>query len=160
MKEEERSEKGEAGKGPVVYTIGFTKKSLEEFVRRLQAAGVDALIDIRLRPGSQLAGFAKQDDLAFIMRAFLGIAYEHQPDLAPTTDILDTYRKEKDWDAYVRQFEPLIRQRGVEQLGREITGRYQTPCLLCSEDTAEQCHRRLVAEYWQEHIPGLTIIHL
>jgi len=142
-----------------VYTIGFTQKPLRRFIELLQAAKVDALIDIRLRNVSQLAGWAKRDDLAFVLE-LVGVAYEHQPTLAPTADILDTYRKDSDWAAYVRKFQPLLHERNAQALGQAIFQRYQTPCLLCSEATAEQCHRRLVAEFWAEQLPNLQIIHL
>lgn len=142
-----------------VYTIGFTQKPLRRFVKLLQTAHVDALIDIRLRNVSQLAGWAKRDDLAFILE-LVGIAYEHQPDLAPTADILDTYRKDSDWTVYVRKFQPLLRERNAQALGQAIFQRYQAPCLLCSEATAEQCHRRLVAEFWAKQLPSVQIIHL
>ncbi|MEW5987827.1 MAG: DUF488 domain-containing protein [Chloroflexota bacterium] len=144
---------------PTLFTIGFTKKPLAQFIGRLQAAGVDAIVDTRLRPLSQLAGFAKKDDLAFILE-LCQIAYEHRPDLAPTDEILDTYRQDKDWAAYEARFRPLIQQRAIESIGYELLGRYRAPCLLCSEDTADRCHRRLVAEYWAEHVPGLEIVHL
>jgi len=142
-----------------IYTIGFTQKPLQRFVELLQTAQVDAVIDIRLRNVSQLAGWAKRDDLAFVLK-LVGIAYEHQPDLAPTAEILDTYRKDHDWSAYVQKFRPLMVQRNAQTLGQMITGRYQAPCLLCSEATADQCHRRLVAEFWQEALPDLAIKHL
>jgi uncharacterized protein (DUF488 family) len=142
-----------------LYTIGFTRKSLEQFIRLLKDAGVDAIIDIRLRNNSQLAGFAKQDDLAFILKTF-GMSYEHRPELAPTAEILDTYRKDKDWDGYVSKFLPLMAERRAQESGAQILTRYTSPCLLCSEETADQCHRRLVAELWAEHEPALEVVHL
>lgn len=142
-----------------IYTIGFTKKSLEEFATLLQEAGVDTVIDIRLRPDSQLAGFAKQRDLPYILN-LLGIGYEYRPELAPSKGILDSYRHGGTWEAYVAAFRPLIEERGVIASGKEVLARYRAPCLLCSEHTADQCHRRLVAEYWAEEIPGLEIVHL
>ena len=142
-----------------IYTIGFTQKPLQRFIELLQTAQVDAVIDIRLRNVSQLAGWAKRDDLAFVLK-LVGIAYEHQPALAPTAEILDTYRKDHDWSAYVRQFRPLMVQRDAQTLGHGLLSRYQAPCLLCSEATAEQCHRRLVAEFWRETLPTLEIKHL
>jgi uncharacterized protein (DUF488 family) len=145
---------------PIVYTIGFRQKPLKKFINLLRAAGVDAIIDIRLRNNSQLAGYTKKDDLDFLLREGFGIAYEHQPDLAPTPEILDTYRTDQDWPAYERRFNPLMVQRKAEQVAGEVFARYQHPCLLCSEPTAEKCHRRLVAEYWKEHIPELEIVHL
>lgn len=144
---------------PNLYTIGFTKKDLKDFIGRLQDAGVDAIVDIRLRPNSQLSGFAMQRHLPFLLEAY-NISYEYQPDLAPTDEILNGYRKDKDWAAYEERFRPMLAERAVEATGQALLARYNAPCLLCSEDTADQCHRRLVAEYWAGHIPNLEIVHL
>jgi uncharacterized protein (DUF488 family) len=143
-----------------VYTIGFRRKTLAEFINLLRQAAVDAVIDIRLRNTSQLSGYAKRDDLAFLLREGFGIAYEHRLDLAPTEEILDAFRQEKDWDRYQQRFIPLLAERRAEETGRELLSRYPAICLLCSEITADQCHRRLVAEYWADRIPSLTIVHL
>lgn len=149
-----------------IYTIGYKRKTLETFIRQLQGAGVDAVIDIRLRNTSHLAGYTKRDTLDFLLREGFHIAYEHHPELAPTSEILDAYRESKDadpadlWAAYKAQFIPLLRERHAEEIGRDLLARYHAPCLLCSEPTAVQCHRRLVAEYWVEHLSNLTIVHL
>jgi uncharacterized protein (DUF488 family) len=143
-----------------LYTIGYHGKSLEKFIRQLQAAGVDAVIDIRLRNTSHLAGYTKRDDLAFLLQEGFGIAYEHHAELAPTDEIMDTYRSEGDWEAYVARFGPLLASRAGENVGREIVKRFRAPCLLCAEPTAERCHRRLVAQFWADRIPGLTVVHL
>lgn len=143
-----------------LYTIGYTKKSLEQFVRRLQEAGVDAVIDVRLRNTSQLAGFSKRDDLAFLLREGFGIEYEHHPDLAPTPEIFAAFKADSDWGAYEGEFLPLLAEREAEAAGREILARYRRPCLLCAEPTADHCHRRLVAEWWAGHLPGVEVVHL
>ncbi|MBS1252191.1 MAG: hypothetical protein MAG451_01229 [Anaerolineales bacterium] len=145
---------------PTICTIGFRRKSLEEFIGLLREAGVDAVIDIRLRNTSQLAGYTKRADFDFLLREGFDIAYEHRPELAPTPEILDTYRDDKDWVTYERQFGPLMVERQMEHVADEIFARYERPCLLCSEITADKCHRRLVAEYWQKHEPTLEIVHV
>jgi uncharacterized protein (DUF488 family) len=144
----------------ILYTIGHTQKTLEEFIRLLQAAGVDAIIDIRLRNTSQLAGFAKRDDLAFLLREGFGIDYEHRPELAPTAAILDAYKSEGDWAAYEHHFLPLLAEREAQILGDELLARYRQPCLLCAEPLPERCHRRLVAEWWAEHLADVEVVHL
>lgn len=145
---------------PTVYTIGYKEKPLSKFISELRAAGVDVVIDIRLRNTSHLAGYTKRDDLAFLLTEGFGIAYEHHPELAPTPEILDAYQADGDWSAYEAQFIPLLTERAAEMVGREILARYRAPCLLCAEPTADRCHRRLVAECWAAHIPELTIVHL
>ena len=143
-----------------IHTIGFTRKTLEQFIRLLQQAGVDAVIDIRLRNTSQLAGFAKRHDLEFLLREGFGIGYEHHPELAPTPEILATYRRGSDWALYESQFLPLLSERDAGTIGRRLLSRYQRPCLLCAEPTADHCHRRLVAEWWAEHLPDVEVVHL
>ena len=143
-----------------LYTIGYQRKPLETFIGQLQEAGVDAVIDVRLRNTSHLAGYTKRDDLAFLLREGFDIAYEHHPELAPTLEIFDAYREDQDWAAYESSFLPLLAERAAEIIGREILARYRVPCLLCAEPTADHCHRRLVAECWAKHQPGLTVVHL
>jgi uncharacterized protein (DUF488 family) len=143
-----------------LHTIGYTQKTLERFIRLLQGAGVDAVIDIRLRNTSQLAGFAKRDDLAFLLREGFGIEYEHRPELAPTPAILDAYKNDGDWVGYQRGFLQLMAEREAQSVGREVLDRYQHPCLLCAEPTPDRCHRRLVAEWWAEHFSDVEVVHL
>jgi uncharacterized protein (DUF488 family) len=143
-----------------IYTIGYKEKPLSKFIGELRLASIDAVIDIRLRNTSHLAGYTKRNDLAFLLTEGFGIAYEHHPELAPTPDILDAYQTNGDWSAYEAQFVPLLSERAAEQVGREILARYRAPCLLCAEPTSDHCHRRLVAEYWAAHLPELTSVHL
>jgi uncharacterized protein (DUF488 family) len=142
-----------------LYTIGFTKKSAEEFFTMLKDAGVARVLDVRLNNSSQLAGFTKKDDLEFFLRAIHGIGYAHLPDLAPTQDILTAYKKEKgDWSVYEPKFLHLMRERRVEDCSpRDL---FDKGCLLCSEDKPDQCHRRLVAEYLAERWGNVEIVHL
>ncbi len=145
---------------PTLYTIGWTRKSLEAFVTKLREAQVDAVIDVRLRNTSHLASFTKRDDLDFMLGDWLHIAYEHRPELAPTPEIFDAYRDDRDWTAFKSHFLSLLRERVVQGIAREIFSLYRAPCLLCAEPTAERCHRRLIAETWASNTSGLRIEHL
>jgi uncharacterized protein (DUF488 family) len=129
-----------------IYTIGFTRRSAEQFFEPLRAAGIRRLLDIRLNNTSQLAGFTKGGDLPYFLREICGIEYEHEPALSPTEEILDGYRQDGDWERYEQEFLALMASRRVESvLDRKV---FQTPTvLLCSEPTSERCHRRLVVEY-------------
>lgn len=144
---------------PTIYTIGFTRKNLRTFVNLLQSVGVKILVDIRLHNTSQLAGYAKQDDLAFICE-LLGIAYEHTPELAPSKEILATFKEDKDWGKYEISFRRLLEERNAKQLWENRYSELTRVCLLCSEHEPEQCHRRLVAEYLAQNLPDITIVHL
>lgn len=143
-----------------LFTIGFTKKSAETFFTRLTNAGVERLIDVRLNNVSQLAGFTKKDDLRYFTKAICNIEYVHLPELAPTADILNAYKKAKngDWPLYERQFLDLIRARQIENTTpRELL---DGGCLLCSEEKPHHCHRRLVAEYLKDKWSDVDIEHI
>ncbi len=144
-----------------IFTIGFTRTTAEDFFGRLRSRRIERLLDVRLNNRSQLAGFAKRDDLAYFLRELLGAAYEHSPLLAPTQDILDDFKKRKEmpWDEYEERFLTLLREREVENvLSREDFAKRTV--LLCSESTPEHCHRRLVAEYLKRHWGEVEITHL
>jgi uncharacterized protein (DUF488 family) len=143
-----------------LYTIGFTQKSAERFFDLLAAHGVERVVDIRLSPGGQLSGFAKQDDLAWFLERLIGAAYIHLPELAPSAEIRDDYRKDHDWERYVPRFEALMDERGIPDGLDRTSFDQQASCLLCSEPTPEHCHRRLVAERLARSWPGVEVIHL
>jgi uncharacterized protein (DUF488 family) len=143
-----------------IYTIGFTKKTAEQFFGALREAGIKRLIDIRLNNSSQLAGFTKQADLAFFLKEICGAQYMHQLILAPTKEILDGYKKRKiSWEEYERRFNSLLAERKVEEkMDRELFG--VPTVLLCSEPKPDKCHRRLVAEYLSKKWSNVPVIHL
>ncbi len=143
-----------------IYTIGFTQTTAERFFKRLADAGVRRLLDVRLNNTSQLAGFAKAKDLAYFLHELVGASYEHEPRLAPTRELLDEYRKRKgDWSTYQARFLELLGEREIEKT--LAISDFQTPtALLCSEATAERCHRRLVCEYLVGRWPDVHPVHL
>ena len=128
-----------------IYTIGFTKKTLEEFVTRLKKNGVQRIVDIRLNDTSQLSGFAKSPDLAFILKQF-GIEYVSVKSLAPDKPLLDKYQKDKNWEEYEAGFKALMNSRNAKEMLNNLQLNKKISCFLCSEDKPEKCHRRLVAE--------------
>lgn len=142
-----------------IFTIGFTKKNAEQFFTRLKQPGLLRIVDARLNNVSQLAGFTKKSDLQFFLREICQLEYIHLPELAPTQDILDGYKKNGgDWSTYERQFLQLMSTRRIEEsIDKELLA---GGCLLCSEPTPEHCHRRLVAEYLRGKWNDVEIRHL
>lgn len=129
-----------------IYTIGFTQKNAETFFNFIKEHKITTLIDVRLNNISQLAGFAKRDDLRFFLREICQTDYVHLPDLAPTKDILSNYKKGIiTWDNYEEEFMSLMVKRNVERtIDKELMN---NGCLLCSEHEPHFCHRRLVVDY-------------
>ena len=142
-----------------LFTIGFTKKTARQFFEGLHDSGVDRIVDVRLNNVSQLAGFAKKQDLIYFLDSICGIKYVHEPLLAPTQEMLDEYKKNKgSWQDYEDRFLDLMDQRKIEScISPEIVS---NGCLLCSEDKPHHCHRRLVAEYLNLHWGNIEVSHL
>ena len=143
-----------------IYSIGFTKKTAAEFFGKLRAAGIRRLMDVRLHNSSQLAGFTKAEDLRFFLRELCGAEYVHEPLLAPTEELLAGIKKRTlPWEQYERRFLDILAERRVEE--RLDRGAFLVPTvLLCSEPTAEHCHRRLVIEYLREKWGDVVPVHL
>ena len=147
-----------------IYTIGFTKKSAREFFDELLGpSGAKRVIDVRLRPSSQLAGFAKVSrsggDFEYLLERFCGMDYVHVPQLAPSEELFRSYRAgDTDWDEYSERYVDLLSERRVEHEVEQAL--FDDGVLLCSEDTPERCHRRLAAEYLRRHWGDVEIIHL
>lgn len=140
-------------------TIGLTKKSARSFFTKLHEAGIARIVDVRLNNSSQLAGFAKRDDLAFFLKGLYGIEYVHAPELAPTKEMLDRYkRRQGDWRMYEREFLELMDKRKIQDsIPRELIA---GGCLLCSEHLPEHCHRRLVIEYLSQFWGPIEATHI
>jgi len=142
-----------------VYTIGFTQKSAQRFFGVLRESGAKRVVDVRLNNVSQLAGFAKKNDLTYFLKEICGLEYVHLPDLAPTQDMLDEYKKNKgDWSVYERRFLDLMEKRRIESsIPKDVV---DAGCLLCSEHSPHYCHRRLVAEYLGQRWGPMEVQHL
>ena len=148
-----------------LYTIGFTQKTAEQFFETLKNHEISLLIDIRLNNSSQLSGFAKSDCLPYFLKEICGAEYLHISELAPTKEILDDYKKKKmSWNDYEVKYRSLIQKRdessGICKHFSETYRQYQNIVLLCSEPTAEKCHRRLAAELICQANPEITVRHI
>ena len=143
-----------------LYTIGFTQKSAKEFFDKIKANKIELLLDIRLNNVSQLAGFAKGKDLQYFLSEICNCQYAHNVNFAPTKELLDDYRSKKiSWKEYEEVFNKILADRHIENDFKQYA-HFKSVCLLCTEPTAEQCHRRLVAEYLKSKIDSIDIIHI
>lgn len=146
----------------IVYTIGFTKKTAEQFFTTLRKNRVELLVDVRLNNKSQLAGFTKDCDVSFFLREICNADYIHCSEFAPSKELLSAYqKKEISWDDYERMYNEILEKRGNYHQFLSRFSKYDRICLLCSEPTAYKCHRRLLAEKVQNTFPKeVEVIHL
>jgi uncharacterized protein (DUF488 family) len=142
-----------------VYTIGFTRKSAERFFELIRSAGARSVTDVRRRPDTQLSGFAQGRDLRYFVPKLAGIPYRHELLLAPSTELLNDYRRHGlPWPDYVPRYLAELRERRVETALNPAD--IEQTIVLCSEPTTERCHRRLCLEYLGEHWGPIARIDL
>lgn len=142
-----------------LFTIGFTKKTAEHFFETLIKNDIRKLIDIRINNRSQLAGFAKGADLKYFAKAIANIDYVYISDFAPTKELLSDYQNKRiGWTGYQKIYRQLIEQRKIST--KYDISSFDNACFLCSEETPEQCHRRLLVEFFQENNSDIQIMHL
>ena len=144
-----------------IYTIGFTKHSAAGFFGALKKTGIKRLIDVRLNNTSQLAGFAKKNDLEYFLKELGGIEYIQEPLFAPEPSAFVQFKKKKSmpWNDFENAFLATMKERRIQDVVPKSL--FKEPAvLLCSEETAEHCHRRLVAEYLKDQWGGVNIIHM
>ena len=141
-----------------LFTIGFSKKSAEEFFTLLTKNRIKKLIDIRLNNKSQLAGFTNAKHLPYFLKLH-NIEYEYKPELAPTKELLDGYKKKQiSWQEYEKIYNKILLDRNILNFIKK--DELNNSVFLCSEPTPTHCHRRLLAEYIAKHFDNVEIKHL
>mgnify|MGYP002720065295 FL=1 len=136
-----------------LYTIGYSKKTAEEFFDILRDNGVTQVVDIRRHNTNQLAGFTKQSDLPWFLDTIAGIGYSHELALAPSEDLMRAYRKEG------LPFDEFAKKLRAEFAEREMPKLIDGSALLCSEPDPAVCHRSVAADYLAEH-GDFEVVHL
>lgn len=144
----------------ILFTIGFTKKQLKEFIEIIEKNEITKIIDVRLNNTSQLAGFSKYPDFEYLLYRCCNVKYEHIPDLAPSAEILKKYKDDNNWQSYEVAFINLLKSRNLNNIINKIYNSSENICLLCSENKADKCHRRLVVEFIRDNKKDLIIKHL
>ena len=152
----------------IICTIGTRGKTAEDFFETLKTAGVQKVIDIRRQNDSHLLGFTRKCHLAYLCEAGFAIAYEHIPEFAPSVTLLRWYQSQirkgkwdhSIWDKYVDTYNREVLAQPICEHFKCATEDFEVVCLLCSEETADHCHRRLLAEHLRDQIEGAKIRHL
>lgn len=140
---------------PKIFTIGFSGKNPDAFMDVLDAVRVRTVWDIRQWRTSTYVPFYSGDSLA----AVLGARYEYHPEFAPTTEILAGYKDGRiTWPDYERMYRELLATH--HPTAGRTPDDLERICLLCTEKSATQCHRRLAAEYIAAQRPDIEIVHL
>ena len=145
-----------------IFTLGFVKKTAEEFFTLIKENKIELLIDIRSNNQTQLPGLTKGRDLEFFLNEICHCQYAYEPLFTPTKELVEDYLDGSiTWPEYETIFNEIMEERKIEQIFQEKYSHFNRVCLLCSEQDPMNCHRRLVAERLKDKLQtDVEIIHI
>ena len=142
-----------------MVTVGYQATTVDSFLRALQAAGVELLVDVRAVASSRRPGFSKSRLAANL--ADVGIGYVHLRGLgtpAAGRAAARAGRHARMRSIFREHLRTLEAQAELDQL-RELASAGRRVCLLCFEADPRHCHRTLVAEALAAQLP-IEVLHL
>lgn len=143
----------------IIWTIGHSTHSMEEFVGMLRSFQIKILVDIRSYPGSGRYPHFNKETLEVSLPA-KGIQYLHLKELGgrrrPVKNSLNTAWRNDAFRAYADYMQTNEFKQAIEKL--QTIARKQFTACMCSEAIWWSCHRSLVSDYlkWK----GWTVMHI
>ena len=143
----------------VVWTIGHSTRSIEQFLDLLRSQKIEQLIDIRTFPGSRRFPHFNKENLSDILPAN-GIEYFHMPGLGgrrkPEKDSVNIAWRHPSFRGYADYMQ-------TEEFKEQITILEKLAVLkrtayMCSEGPWWKCHRSLVSDYLK--VQGWLVMHI
>ena len=130
-----------------LFTIGHGTVDEETFARRLAAAQVERIVDVRRFPASRRWPWFNGDAMALWLPQ-AGVGYEQAPDLggrrSPLPDSPNVALRERGFRGYADYMQTPPFQAAFAAL---LEGAAEQPtAVMCSETLWWRCHRRLIAD--------------
>ncbi len=125
------------------YTIGYAKKTVEQFVELLKAKGVETLIDVRKNPVSMFKPEFNKENVRTILNKN-GIKYVHYPELGVPEEIRGELAKTGDYERFFKWYDEnvaatlLAESIDLEAISYPIA-------IMCVELDPTKCHRHRIA---------------
>ncbi|MGI8951018.1 MAG: DUF488 domain-containing protein [Chitinophagaceae bacterium] len=143
----------------IIYTIGHSTKSLEDFIQILQSFHIQLLADIRRFPGSRKFPHFNKDFLSASLKNS-GINYIHLEELGgrrkPLVNSQNNAWRNASFRGYADYMQTNEFKKAVEQL--EKLAQQQLTCYMCSEAVWWRCHRSMVSDYLKTK--GWIVMHI
>ena len=123
------------------YTIGYEKKTIEQFLELLRAKKIGTLLDVRKNPISQYKPEFSKENLEKALSKN-GIEYIHYPELGVPPEIRQKLGETGDYDWFFKQYDenvvPKLEEVDFESLNYPVA-------IMCVELDPTKCHRHRVA---------------
>ena len=149
MKTVEREEKSmpKEEASPLVMTIGHSTRTIEEFIRLLQAHGASCVADVRTVPGSRHNPQFNKDSLPGSLKK-AGLGYVHLPGLGglrhAKLDSPNMGWRNASFRGYADYMQTPEFAKSLEELVR--LANQDRIVLMCAEAVPWRCHRSLIAD--------------
>lgn len=133
----------------ILYTIGHSTHTLDDFAALLLSNDVDLLVDVRTYPGSRHTPQFNKETLPDALDAF-GIEYVHMPALGGRRHHVLEKSPNTWWDHPA--FRSYADYANTEPFAAGLQGLLglldvYTPAIMCSEAVWWKCHRRIITDY-------------
>ena len=132
---------------PMIWTIGHSTRSSEEFLSLLTRHEITRLVDVRRYPGSRRCPQFNSDLLAASLSE-AGLAYRHMPDLGgrrpPRSDSPNNGWKNASFRGYADYMQTGTFHQAIEELTSDA--RRSRTVIMCAEALPWRCHRSLIAD--------------
>ena len=129
---------------PVIYTIGHSNRSIEEFVSLLKKHGITCLVDVRRFPTSKFEHFKKEKLASRLARANVRYVY--------LGNLLGGFRQ-GGYEEFMKSEEFRAGLKKVVSLARK-----ERLAIMCSELLWFKCHRRFISDELCKL--GFKVIHI
>ncbi|MHC5310028.1 DUF488 domain-containing protein [Myroides sp. LJL116] len=143
----------------LIYTIGHSTHSIEEFLTMLKNFHVQTLVDVRALPGSRKFPQFDQDSLKESLE-HNGMEYVYLKDLGGRRkvhkDSKNTLWHNASFRAYADYMQSESFLQAMEQL--EQIALKSTTAIMCAEALWYRCHRSMIADYLKAK--GWMVLHI
>ncbi|NJP41585.1 DUF488 domain-containing protein [Oscillospiraceae bacterium HV4-5-C5C] len=130
-----------------ILAISAYQTSAEAFFTTIREARADLVLDVRLHNESQLAGFSKQRDLAWLVPALCQADYVCDRFFAPEPGLLSRYiKRELSWDTYAGAYRNQMQAADVSGYFIQHYGQYRRVCLIGTATKKRRSHSEVLQE--------------
>ena len=146
-------------KEKIIYTIGHSTRTQEEFITILKSFKIELLIDISSYPGSRRYPHFSKENLQKVLPEN-EIRYQHFPELGGrrkvSKDSKNIAWKNDAFRGYADYMETGEFKKGISRL-EDLALQFRT-AYMCSEAVWWRCHRSLVSDFlkWK----GWKVMHI
>jgi uncharacterized protein (DUF488 family) len=131
-----------------VFTLGYEKRSLDEFLRLLRKERIDLVVDVRDVPWSHKPGFSKRPlsealaaaRLEYVHAGFAGNPKALRSTAADNAEALRLYAK------HLKSHPEILAR--MDALLDPFLAKGKRACLICFERDPRDCHRSILATAW------------